>query len=238
MDPGNVLDAKSSANAPRLLPPPTPGDRPDPHLPAPAMSEPVVHWLIYSSQHRGVKIHLTDGELRFGDERTGLDEIDEVSFWSPKRHRYRVEATGASGRVSLSMRSAGMRRVDPHRQDYLEIVKLIEARAFPRMIGTRLQRLDLGLPVRIGKLELRETGLRLKKRLGTKTVSWVEFDHVLVAGRRLNIVTRGANGKRHTLGRIRLSETNAVLLPALLAIASTSFPTPAPTTAPALKKPR
>jgi hypothetical protein len=212
--------------APRPLQPPTPGASPDPHLlkPLPFTTNEAANWLVYSSQHRGVKIHLTERELRFGDQRIMLDDVRDVSFWSPKRHRYRVLLHGTTSKVTLAMKSSGARRLDPHRKDYLEIVKLIEAGAFPRLLEARLQRIDLGLPVRIGKLELRYGGLRFRSHGHTKKLGWDEFDHVLLAGKCMKIITRDNKGRRRTFAKIRVAEMNAVLLPSLLSIGSTSFP--------------
>jgi hypothetical protein len=212
--------------APRPLPPPTPGASPDPHLsaPLPFTTNEAANWLVYSSQHRGVKIHLTERELRFGEQRIMLDDVRDVAFWSPKRHRYRVLLHGTETKATLAMKSSGARRLDPHRRDYLEVVKLIEAGAFPGLLEARLQRIDMGLPVRIGKLELRYGGLRFRSHGHTKKLGWDEFDHVLLAGKRMKIITRDRKGRRRTFAKMRLAEMNAVLLPSLLAIGSTSFP--------------
>jgi hypothetical protein len=212
--------------APRPLPPPTPGASPDPYLPAPLplTTNEAANWLVYSSQHGGVKIHLTERELRFGDQRIMLDDVHDVSFWSPKRHRYRVALHGTNAKVTLAMKSSGARRLDPHRRDYLEIVKLIEAAVFPGLLEARLQRIDMGLPVRIGKLELRDDGLRFRSHGRTKQLPWAGFDHVLLAGKRMKIITRDNKGRRRTFAKIRIAEMNAVLLPSLLTIGSTSFP--------------
>jgi hypothetical protein len=179
---------------------------------------------VYSSQHRGVKIHLTEQELRFGEHRMMLDDVHDVAFWSPKRHRYRVLLQGTDSKVTLAMKSSGARRLDPHRRDYLEIVKLIEAGAFPRLLEARLQRIDMGLPVRIGKLELGYGGLLFRSHGHTKQLGWAEFDHVLLAGKRMKVITRNNKGRRRTFAKMRVAEMNAVLLPSLLAIGSTSFP--------------
>jgi hypothetical protein len=214
------------APRPLPLPPPTPGASPDPRLPAPIplpMND-AANWLVYSSQHRGVKIHLTEREIRFGEQRIMLDDVHDVAFWSPKRHRYRVLLHGAESKVTLAMKSSGARRFDPHRRDYLEIVKLIEAGAFPRLLQARLQRIDMGLPVRVGKLELRYGGLRFRTHGHIKKLRWDEFDHVLIAGKCLKIITRDSKGRHRTFAKMRIGETNAVLLPSLLTIGSTSFP--------------
>ena len=211
---------------PRPLPPPSPGASPDPRLPAPIplMTNDAANWLVYSSQHRGARIHLTERELRFGDQRIMLDDVRDVSFGSPKRHRYRVLLHGTNTKVALAMKSSGARRLDPHRRDYLEIVKLIETGVFPRLLGARLQRIDMGLPVRVGKLELRYGGLRFRSHGHTKKLGWAEFDHVFLAGKRMKIITRNNRGRRRTFAKVRVAEMNAVLLPSLLAIGSTSFP--------------
>jgi hypothetical protein len=221
-----ILDWVPPSIPPRPLPPPTPGAMPDPRLPMPTLpsSNEAVNWLIYTSQHRGVKIHLTEQEIRFGEQRVALDDIHDVVFWSPKRHRYRINLVGKDTKASLAMKSSGARRVDPHRKDYLEIVKLIESGAFPRLIEARLQRIDMGLAVRIGKLELRYGGLRSTSLGHTKKLGWSEFDHVLLSGKKLKIIGAQRDGRRRTFAKVRLSELNAVLLPALLAIASKSFP--------------
>jgi hypothetical protein len=212
--------------APRPLPPPTPDASPDPRLPVPIplTTNDAANWLVYSSQHRGVKIHLTEREIRFGEQRIALDDVHDMAFWSPKRHRYRVLLHGTNTRVTLAMKSSGARRLDPHRKDYVEIVKLIEGGMFPRLLQTRLQRIDMGLPVRIGKLELRYSGLRFRSHGHIKKLGWDEFDHVLLAGKRMKIITRDNKGRRRTFAKIRVAEMNAVLLPSLLAIGSTSFP--------------
>jgi hypothetical protein len=212
--------------APRPLPPPTPGTMPDPRLPMPTApsSTEAVNWLIYSSQHRGLRIHLTEQEIRVGEQRMALDDLHDVAFWSPKRHRYRVNLIGKDSKVAVSMKSSGARRIDPHRKDYLEMVKLIESGAFPRLIEARLQRIDMGLPVRIGKLEMRYGGLRLTTFGHTRKLGWAQFDHVLLSGKKLKIIGAQPNGRRRTFAKVRVAELNAVLLPALLAIAATSFP--------------
>ncbi len=222
----DVQDWTPPGIAPRPLPPPTPGASPDPRLPAPLpfTSNEAANWLVYSSQHRGVKIHLTERELRFDDQRILLDDVHDVAFWSPKRHRYRVVLLGSDAKVTLAMKSSGARRLDPHRKDYVEIVKLIEAGVFPRLLEAHLRRIDMGLPVRIGKLELRDDDLRFRSHGHTKRLEWTEFDHVLLAGKRLKINTRDHKGRRRTFAKIRVAEMNAVLLPSLLAIGSTSFP--------------
>jgi hypothetical protein len=210
----------------RPLPPPTPGAAPDPHLPLPThlSTDDAANWLVYSSQHRGVKIHLTERELRFGEQRMALDDVHDVAFWSPKRHRYRVLLHGTDSKATLAMKSSGARRFDPHRTDYLAIVKLIEAGVFPRLLEARLLRIDMGLPVRIGKLELRYGGMRFRSHGHTKKLGWDEFDHVLLSGKRMKIIARDSKGRRSTFAKMRVAELNAVLLPSLLAIGSTSFP--------------
>jgi hypothetical protein len=183
------------------------------------------NWLVYSSQHRGISIHLTEREIRLGGRRILLGDVHDVAFWSPKRHRYRVHLRGADATVSLAMRSSGARRRDPHRQDYLEIVKLIEAAAFPTLLEQRLHRIDMGLPVRIGKLELRYSGLRIRSYGHTKQLPWEGFNHVLLAGKRIKIMTQDQTGRSRTFATIPVATMNAVLLPSLLTIAATSFPT-------------
>lgn len=209
----DVQDWVPPSIGPHPLPPPTP-DTPNDGA----------NWLVFSSQHRGVKIHLTEREVRFGDQRIMLDDVHDVAFWSPKRHRYRVLLHGTTSKATLAMKSSGARRHDPHREDYLEIVKLIEAGAFPRLLEARLQRIDMGLPVRIGRLELGYDGLRFRTHGHTRKLGWDEFDHVLLAGKRMKIITRDNKGRRRTFAKMRVAEMNAVLLPSLLAIGSRSFP--------------
>jgi hypothetical protein len=222
----DVQDWVPPSIALRPLPPPAPGTSPDPHLPAPVPvpTDSAANWLVYSSQHRGVKIHLTEREVRFGKQRIMLNDVHDVAFWSAKRHRYRVLLHGADSLVTLAMKSSGARRLDPHRKDYVEIVKLIEAGVFPRLLEARLQRIDMGMPVRIGKLELRYGGLRIRSHGRTKKVGWDEYDHVLLAGKRMKIITRDRKGRGHIFATVGVADMNAVLLPSLLAIAARSFP--------------
>ena len=219
----DVQDWVPPSIGPHPLPPPTP-DTSAPPVPTPLAPNDGANWLVFSSQHRGVKIHLTEREVRFGEQRIMLDDVHDVAFWSPKRHRYRVLLHGTNSKAALAMKSSGARRHDPHREGYLEIVKLIEAGAFPRLLEARLQRIDMGLPVRIGRLELGYGGLRFRTHGHTRKLGWDEFDHVLLAGKHMSIISRDNKGRRRTFAKMRVAEMNAVLLPSLLAIGSTSFP--------------
>ena len=82
----------------------------------------------------------------------------------------------------------------------------------------------MGLPVRIGKLELRYGGLRFRSHGHTRKLGWDEFDHVLLAGKHIKTIARDDKGRRRTFAKMHIAEMNAVLLPSLLTIGATSFP--------------
>ena len=181
------------------------------------------NWLVYSSSHGKQSVHLTDRDLCVGDQQIALDDVTDVAFWSPKPRRYEVLAIGEGHEVRSRFESGRVAKADLHRKDYIEIVRLLESRCFPRLLQARLVRIDTGLTVRVGSLELRHQGLRVASRFRKRHISWADFDHVVLMPQSLTVMARAGNGRSRTFARVRLSETNAVLLPALLTISAKTF---------------
>ena len=181
------------------------------------------NWLVYSSNHGKQTVHLTDRDLCVGDQQIALDDVTDVAFWSPKPRHYEVLAVGEGHEVRARFESGRIAKADLHRNDYIEIVRLLESRCFPRLLQARLVRIDTGLTVRIGSLELRHKGLSVASRFRKRHISWADFDHVVLMPQSLTVMARAGNGRSRKFARVRLSETNAVLLPALLTISAKTF---------------
>ena len=177
----------------------------------------------YSSVRAGVRLELTGHEIRYREGRIHLDAINDVAFSSTKRRRHVVDLASPDHRLAITFSSNGLRRMDKHRTDFIEIVQLLEVRVFPRLLQSRLQRIDMGLTVKIGKLELRSTGLRMNRGRRQREARWVDFDHLVLAGDHLVVMTRTDRGRHRVFGRVSLKDPNAVLLPSLLPAAAASF---------------
>jgi hypothetical protein len=225
METSNVLSQPAPFNG-RMLPPPAPWSQPDTTLglpPTRPQTTDEVPWLVHTSNHRGTTLQLTDTLIRHGEAQIQLGQIEDVAFSSPKRHRHSVSLSGPGTSMQIALASNGFRRIDPTRRAYIEIVRLLETRAFPRLIQNRLQRLSTDAVVQIGKLELRRTGLEFASAGRRRRADWVDFDHVVLTGQRLVIMVRTNRGRHRAFGEVALHEMNAVLLPALLPAAAFTF---------------
>ncbi len=209
-----------------LLPPPAPGVLPQlsPTMfdnRAGAASE---TWVLFESTRKGHRIQLTEQQMSVGNRHLLASAISDVAFWSPRAHHYRVHVEGVGPALSTTIKSHAKRTQGAAERETVAIVRWLEKRVFPRLVQARLQRLSLGLTVRVGRLELRESGLRWRGPLARHSATWAEFNHVVVTRHELVIVVRSARGGRlTTLARLPHNELNAVLLPALLPAAARTF---------------
>jgi hypothetical protein len=224
METSNLLSQQTQSGL--HLPPPVPSSRVDTTLGAPqarSLTSNDVPWLVHTSTHRGTTLQLTDTIIRHGDAQIQLSQIEDVAFSSPKRHRHSISLSGPGTSMHIDLASNGFRRVDPTRRAYIETVRLVETRTFPRLIQHRLQRVERGHSVQIGKLELHRGGLEIASGGRRRRADWADFDHVVLTGQRLVIMTRTNRNRHQVFGEVALHEMNAVLLPALLPAAAQTF---------------
>lgn len=201
------------------LPPPT---GPAVAGPPPAARQAGTDEPIYESTRRRVKLRITADTLSYGPTTMQASEITELAFWMPKPGHHRVHLEGGTTGLSFRLVGRGTGGLTA-RDEYVRVVAWLESRALPRLLQGRLARVGMGLTVRIGRLELREGGMRWRGRVRSSEVRWDAFDHVAVTRKYVTVMTRTGRGKLRPFARLPLNELNAVLLPMLVPAAATSF---------------
>lgn len=206
------------------MPPPLPAVVPIPPMTADGVGRAGTDDMVFESTRRGVKLRLTEHTLSRGRSTIRANDITDIAFWMPKTglHRVHVESSGSAVAFGLAGRGGGAAAAAA-RIDYTQVVEWLEQRVIPRLVQSRLSRIGLGLTVRIGRMELREAGIRRRGFARSRDLRWSKFDHIVVTRKHIVVISRGSRGRLHQFARLPLNELNAVLLPILLPAASNSY---------------
>jgi hypothetical protein len=203
------------------LPPPPPGAEPlaAPDLVAVRSNAALHAEFEHEAVVDGVKLQLCEEHIAFGKVKLAAFDVQDLAFWTQHPGRHHVHLQGAGPNIDIAFKG----RAKDTLHNYAAVVKWLEREVVANVLEDRLTRLSIGLTVRIGRLELREEGLRWRRVSGTSIVSWNAFDHVTIARRELAIVVRGGKGKLRTFAELPHNELNAVLVPMLVPAAANSF---------------
>jgi hypothetical protein len=165
------------------------------------------------------KLRLTDRSISFGAVELQASEIRDLAFWTRRPGVHHVHLQGAGPTLDFVLAGKGASATE----DFRHVVEWLEQNVFASALQARLSRINLGLTVRMGRLELRAQGMRWRSMSSVDQIRWIDFDHVVVTRRDVAIVVRSKRGKLREFAQLPHNELNAVLLPMLLPAAAASF---------------